>query len=190
MIKIRVIKSIHLYFSIIAFILLLSFSLHNKHLCLTEISLSRLGINQGGWIWNAGLLLISFFLYNSIKILIEKFIQSCLLQNINKFLVLCLALTAIINMNYALHNFIAISYFLGVSILMFVFGIKIHKTHFRIGQLSLFIAILSTIAPSVSVSLMKSLAIPETIHVSLLFLWLIILSHSDYVVNLIKKIGL
>ena len=156
---------------------------------MSEISLSRLGINQDGWIWNSGLLAISILLYFKIKSSIQKFIQSKTLQNINKFLIGCLALTAIISMDHSLHNFVALFYFLGASSLMFLFGIKIHKTNFRIGQLSLFIAILSALIPSLSFPLIKTLAIPETIHIFLVFVWLIVLEHDDYVVNIIKKLG-
>ena len=189
MTKIKIIKSIHLYVSIIIFLLLLSFSLYNKHLNITEISLSKLGINQDGWIWNSGLLIICGLLYFKIKHSVEKFIISNTLQIINKFLIICLVLTALINMNYHLHDFVALAYFLGTSSLIFLFGIKIHKTNFRIGQLSLFIAILSALIPSLSFPLIKTLAMPETIHISLLFLWLIILEHDDYVINIIKKLG-
>lgn len=187
--KIKKIKFIHLYLSIISFLTLLLFSLYNKHLNITEISLSKLGINEDGWIWNTGLLIIAFLLYFKIKHSVEKFLICTTLQTLNKILVSCLILTALINMNYHLHDFVAFAYFLGTSILIFYFGMKIHKTHFRIGQLSLFIGILSTIIPSLSFPIIGTLAIPETLHITLLFIWLIILEHDDYIINLIKKLG-
>lgn len=187
--KIRLIKFIHLYASIFIFILLLGFSLYNKHLNITKISLSRLGINEDGWIWNTGLLLISFLLYHKIKYSVEKFLVSKTLQLINKGLITCLVFTALINMNYNLHNFIALAYFLGTSALIFLFGVKLHKTNFRIAQISLFIGILSALIPSLSFPFIGTLAIPETLHISLLFLWLIALEHDDVVVNVIKKLG-
>ena len=179
-----------MYFSIVIFCILLLYSLYNKHLNISEISLSRLGINKDGYIWNGGLIFISFLLYFKIKNSVRKFLKSKVLFNINKFLITCLILTAIINMDYALHNFVALFYFIGVSLLIFVFGVKMHKINFRLGQLSLFIAILSTLIPSISFPIIKTLAIPEIIHASLLFLWLIILEHDDYAINIIKKIGL
>ena len=93
-------------------------------------------------------------------------------------------------MNYALHNFVAFSYFIATSILIFLFGIKIHKANFRIGQLSLFMGIISTILPYISMKFINTLAIPETIHIVSLFVWLIILEHDKEVINLIKKVGL
>jgi len=187
--KIKLIKFIHLYASILIFLSLLGFSLFNKHLNITKISLSRLGINEDGWIWNTGLLIIAFLLYYKIKHSVEKFLISRTLQLINKGLISCLVLTALINMNYHLHDFVAVSYFLGTSTLIFLFGVKIHKTNFRIGQLSLFIGILSALLPSLSFPFFGTLAIPETLHILLLFLWLIILEHDDIIINLIKKLG-
>ena len=188
--KIKILKSIHLYLSIIIFSILLLYSLYNKQLNITEISLSRLGINKDGWIWNSGLIVIAFLLYFKIKYSVEKFIHSKTLQYINKFLILNLILTAAVNMNYALHNFVAFSYFIATSILIFLFGIKIHKANFRIGQLSLFMGIISTILPYISMKFINTLAIPETIHIVSLFVWLIILEHDKEVINLIKKVGL
>lgn len=188
--KIKLLKRIHLYLSILVFGCLLTYSLHNKQLNITEISLSKLGINRDGWIWNSGLILISVMLYYKIKHSIEKFIESITLQRINKFLTLSLILTAVINMNHTLHNFVAYSYFLTTSLLMFIFGIKLHKTNFRIAQTSLVVAMLSILMPSVSIHLIKTLAIPETLHILILFGWLVMLEHDDVVINLLKKIGL
>jgi hypothetical membrane protein len=187
--RIKILKRIHLYVSIVVFSILLLFSLHNKQLNISEISLSRLGINRDGWIWNTGLIFVAILLYYKIKHSIEKFIVSKTLYRINIFLILNLILTAAINMTYSLHNIVAYSYFLGTSVLMFVFGISIHKTNFRIGQTSLVISILSVILPSISVHLIKTLAIPETLHIAILFFWLVILEHDDTVVNLLKKFG-
>ncbi len=188
--KIKLLKRIHLYLSIAVFLILLIFSLHNKQLNITEISLSKLGINQDGWIWNTGLIAISILLYYKIKHTIEKFIESVTLHRINKILTVSLILTAAITMNYPLHNFVAYSYFLATSFLMFLFGIKLHKTNFRIAQTSLVIAMLSVLLPSMSIPFIKSLAIPETLHILILFGWLVVLEHDDMVINLLKKIGL
>ena len=188
--RIKIIKRIHLYLSIVVFFTLLIYSLHNKKLNVTDISLSRLGINRDGWIWNSGLIVVSILLYYKIKHSVEKFINSITLQRINKFLTFNLILTAAINMNHSLHNFVAYAYFLATSILMLTFGIKLHKTNFRIAQTSLVLAITSIILPSISMPIIKSLAIPEILHVTTLFCWLVILEHDDIVVNLLKKIGL
>lgn len=188
--RIKLLKRIHLYLSILVFATLLTYSLHNKQLNITEISLSRLGINRDGWIWNSGLLLIAGLLYYKIKHTIEKFIESVTLHRINKFLTISLVLTAIINMNHALHNFVAYSYFLATSLLMFLFGIKLHKTNFRIGQTSLVVAMLSILIPSASIHLIRTLAIPETLHIVILFGWLVVLEHDDAVIAFLKKIGL
>ena len=181
--RIKLIKYIHLYISIIIFSILLLYTLHTKQLNITEISLSRLGINDNGWIWNIGLIGIASLLYFKIRQSVTKFTNSLTLQRINKFLILNLLLTAIVDMNHSLHNFLA------ASILIFLFGVKIHRTNFRIGQLSLIIAILSVLLPSVSFPIIKTLAIPETIHIVMLFSWLIILEHDDTTIKFLKKIG-
>jgi hypothetical membrane protein len=188
--KIKIIKYIHLYSSIIIFITLLMFTLHNKQLYVSNISLSKLGINENGWIWNCGIFALSTILYFKIKESIKKFINSITLLFLNKCTVISLMLTAIINMNYSFHNITAFLYFIFTSITMFIFGIKIHKTNFRIGQISLSIGILSIILPLLSFPVVGTLAIPEIIHISLLFLWLVILEHDTETINLIKKFGL
>ena len=187
--RIKLIKYIHLYISIIIFSILLLYTLHTKQLNITEISLSRLGINDNGWIWNIGLIGIASLLYFKIRQSVTKFTNSLTLQRINKFLILNLLLTSIVDMNHSLHNFVALAYFLAASILIFLFGVKIHRTNFRIGQLSLIIAILSVLLPSVSFPIIKTLAIPETIHIVMLFSWLIILEHDDTTIKFLKKIG-
>ena len=188
--KIRLIKKLHLYLSIIIFFSLFFSSLFRTHLHLSEISLSRFGISQHGWIWNVGLFFVAILLYFKIKHLVSDFIQSQTLDILNKILSFNLMLTAIINMDYGVHNITALIYFISTSILIFLFGVKIHKTDFRIGQLSLFIAILSAIFPIITFPVIKSLAIPELEHVILLFTWLLILEHRNEVINIIKKIGL
>lgn len=189
--RIKLIKSIHLYISIIIFFSLLIFSLFNKGLNILDIPLSKLGVEEDGWIWNSGLLLITFSLYFKIKDSILKFTESLTLQIINRISILSLFLTAVINMDHLLlHNIVAFSYFIGTSVLIFLFGIKMHRTNFRIGQVSLFIGIFSTLLPSVSFTIVGSLGIPEIIHVLLLFLWLMVLEHDDVVINILKKIGL
>ena len=187
--RIRIIKLVHLYVSILVFIVLLGSTLHGKDLKFSQMSLSMLGINKDGWIWNTGLFIIAVLLYYKIKDSLTKFIHSKTLQWINKFLIGNLIFTAIVNMNYELHNFTAFAYFIGASLLIFVFGVKVHKTNFRIGQLSLFISILSVLLPGLSMHLIHSLAIPETIHIVLLFSWLILLEHDQEIVDWIKRIG-
>ena len=187
--RIRLIKMIHLYVSILVFIVLLTFTFSKKDLNFFDMSLSMLGINEGGWIWNGGILLIAALLYYKIKDSISRFIESPLLQKINKWLIFNLAITAIVNMDHELHNITAFAYFIGVSALIFLFGIKVHRSNFRIGQLSLFIAILSVLLPTGSFPLVGSLAVPETVHITLLFLWLMVLEHDQWIVDTIKKIG-
>ena len=187
--RIKLLKIVHLYLSIAIFGILLLYSLHNKQLNITEISLSRLGINENGWVWNGGLIGIAALLYYKIKHSVSKFIQSSTLLFINRFLIANLVMTAVIDMNHSLHNFVAFSYFIGTSVLIFLFGAKIHKTNFRIGQLSLLMGILSMLLPSLTIHYIKTLAIPETIHIVLLFVWLIILEHDDAVIRTIKKLG-
>jgi len=188
--KVRIIKLIHLYVSILVFVSILAYTFHTKDLKFSHMSLSMLGINKDGWIWNTGLLIVAILLYYKIKDSICRFIDSRILQWINKFLIGSLIFTALVNMNYSLHDFTAFAYFIGTSVLIFLFGVKIHKTNFRIAQLSLFIAILSVILPGLAFPLLHSLAIPETIHVVLLFLWLIVLEHGQEIVGFIKRIGL
>lgn len=187
--KIRIIKAIHLYLSILVFFGLLGYTFQNKNLEFSKMSLSMLGVNENGWIWNMGLLIIAALLYYKIKDSISRFMESRSLQWINKFLIFNLVLTSLFNMNYSLHDFVAFAYFVGVSSLIFLFGIKIHKSNFRIGQLSLFIAILSVILPGLSFPFLHSLAIPETIHIVLLFIWLMVLEHDQEIVDFIKRCG-
>jgi hypothetical membrane protein len=188
--KIKILKRIHLYLSIVIFFTLVLYSLHNKHLNLTEISLSRFGINKDGWIWNTGLICIAVLLYYKIKDSVTNYIRSKTLKRINIFLITNLILTAAINMNYALHDLVAFTYFIGTTSIMFIFGMKLHKTNFRIAQTSMVISILSIVIPMLSMNFIKTLAIPEILHISLLFLWLFILEHEDGYIKLLKKIGL
>ena len=188
---IRILKAIHLWVSIFLFLLFLFISLKTKHVGLFQIhSLSRLGISDNGWIWNSGLILLSTLLYFKIKDSIIKFCGSDkLLISLSKFSVINLILTAIITMDYQLHDLTAILYFIGTSLLIFFFGIKIHKTNFRIGQISMVLGITSAILPMITIGFLKSLAIPEIEHILLLFLWLSILQHDDIVISILKKLG-
>jgi hypothetical membrane protein len=128
-------------------------------------------------------------LYFKIKHCITDYVESETLHILNKILSINLVLTAIVNMDYAFHNITAIIFFLTTSILIFLFGVKIHKTEFRIGQISLFIGILSAIFPMVTFPIVKTLAIPELEHVVLLFTWLLIVEHRDEVKSFLKKFG-
>ncbi len=188
--KIRTIKYIHLYVSILLFFSFLYTSLKTKHLSLFEIqSLSKLGIHDNGWIWNSGLIIISTLLYFKIKQSIIDYCNDKILHTLNKILSINLILTAIINMDYPIHGLTAVFYFLATSLLIFIFGLKIHKTNFRIGQLSLILSILSAILPMITIGILDNLAIPEIEHILLLFIWLIILEYQSYVIKIIKWFG-
>jgi hypothetical protein len=188
---IRILKAIHLWVSILIFFTFLIISLRTKNIDIFQISsLSRLGISNKGWIWNSGLLLLSLLLYHKIKDSIIDFCGNCKpLILLNKFVIVNLVLTALVTMDYSLHNLTAVLYFLGTSLLIFFFGFKIHKTNFRIGQVSMLVGISSAILPMITIGVLKSLAIPEIEHILLLFFWLFILQHDDLVIDILKKFG-
>src|SRR4051812_36275191 len=122
--RIKNLRAIHLYGSILLFIFSLNFSLHNKALSLGHIySLSRLGVEEFGWFWNVSLVFIALMLYLVIRYLITNFITSTCLNILNKTMFVSLALTGMVNMRYNFHNYVAVIYFMSTTVIMFLFGI-------------------------------------------------------------------
>lgn len=183
--RILKIKKIHSVVSSILFIFLLFFCIYNANdLNIYDISLSRFGVYPKTYlIWNIGLFILGIILYvHSLRHVIKYHKDtSTSISTMFTLSTIFLLTTASVNMSYSIHNWTAISYFLGYIISIFLFGFKLLPSDFRIGITSIIIAILSVFLPLIGLYIFKGLAIPEIIHTLCIFLWIIILSFdSDY----------
>ncbi len=191
--KILRIKKVHSIISSILFILLLMFCINDANeLNISEISLSRFGIYpKTFWVWNTGLFILGIILYvHSLKHIVKYY------KDINNpvstmftLSTISLLLTASINMSYSIHNWTAVSYFLGYVISIFLFGFNLLQRDFRIGITSICIAIISVLFPLLGLYFFKGLAIPEIIHTLCIFLWIIVLTFDSEYKSFLKRFG-
>ena len=191
--RILKIKKVHSIVSSILFIFLLSFCIYNADdLSIYDISLSKFGIYPKTlWIWNIGLFILGIILYiHSLKHIVKYF--KSITNGISAMFGLStifLLLTASINMSYSIHNWAAVSYFLGYVISIFLFGYNLLDSDFRIGITSICISIISVLFPLLGLYFFKGFAIPEIIHTLCIFLWIIVLSFDSEYKLFLKRFG-
>ena len=185
-------KQIHYLIAIVLFIGTLCFcSLYASDLKLTTISLSHFGIyNKIGFFWNASLFIIGITLFIEAFLNINKYMPKSWLLYLFVASVICLLLTASINMNHKIHYYFAYCYFIGYTFSIFLFGYLIMKTDFRIGITSIIISVSSVICPIMAIMYFHTFAIPELTHTFFVFLWVSITKFDTEYINFLKRFGL
>ncbi|MBS1647695.1 MAG: hypothetical protein JST67_10180 [Bacteroidetes bacterium] len=190
--RIERLKQVHYLVAIVLFVGTFFFcSTYDTNFHLTTMSLSHLGIYKKiGFVWNISLFIIG------ITLMIESFL------NMNKYMpgskllylfvasIVCLLLTASITMDHPIHYYFAFSYFIGYTVGIFLFGLLLMKTDFRIGFISVVIAISTLVLPMWVLMWLHSYAIPELIHTALIFVWVSVTKFDAPYKNFIKRFGL
>jgi hypothetical membrane protein len=186
------IKQLHYIVAIILFILTLCFcSLYANDLKLTTISLSHYGIYKKiGFFWNATLFIIGITLFIEAFLNTNKYLQGSWVLYLFLGSLVCLLLTAAINMNHPIHYYFAFAYFIGYTLSIFLFGYLLMKSDFRIGITSIIISISSVVCPLLLVMWLKSFAIPELTHTLFVFIWVSITKFDTEYKNFLKRFGL
>lgn len=189
-------KKIHATTSLIIFTFLVTYCLMSlPEFNLSDISLSRFGISEGTYlVWNIGLFILGVVLYLSVMRNVYLYHKD---KIINKRLTVLFAVstvmllfTAIVDMRFSIHNILAILYFVGYTLSIFLFGYKLLESDFRMGMTSICVAIASMIVPILSLFVFPGLAIPEIVHTLFIFLWDLTLTFDIEYKNLLKKVGL
>lgn len=193
--KISKIKKIHSVVSSTLFFVVLLFCIVNvSELSIADISLSQYGVNhKTNYIWNTSLFILGVLLYLQSLRSIFRYYQS---EKTDTNIIVCfsisslfLLLTASVDMSFKVHNFFAVSYFIGYTISIFLFGYNLLKTDFRIGISSIVISLSCLVFPILTTYFFKGWAIPEIIHTVFILGWVLILSFDTEYKSLLKKIG-
>ena len=125
--KILKIKKIHSLLSSTLFFIVLLFCIYNvSELDIQNISLSQYGIDsRTSIIWNISLFILGLLLYiQSLKNIFRYHIHDKISSNLTVIFTIStvfLLLTALVDMNYKIHNFFAVSYFIGYTVSIFLF---------------------------------------------------------------------
>lgn len=190
--RIEKLKQVHCLLAILLFIVTFSFCAYTaSDLDLINISLSHYGIyNKIGIIWNASLFIVGITLFIEAYLNIKKYALRRRLLYLFLISVVCLLLTASINMTHKIHFYTAYIYFIGFTLGMFLFGFSLLKVDFRIGITSIIISIISVLIPVIITMWLHSFAIPELTHTVLIFNWLLITRFDTRYKNVLKRIGL
>ncbi|HTA63700.1 MAG TPA: hypothetical protein VK835_14650 [Bacteroidia bacterium] len=190
--RIERLKKVHYIIAIVLFLVTLSFcSFYAKGLKLTEISLSHFGIyKEIGFFWNASLFVIGITLFIEAILNINKYMPKSWLLYLFIGSVICLLLTASINMSYKIHYYFAYTYFIGYTSSIFLFGFLLMKSDLRMGITSIIIAIASVICPLAVLMLVHSFALPELTHTMFVFAWVSITKFDTSYRNFLKRFGL
>jgi hypothetical membrane protein len=193
--RILKIKKAHSVISSTLFFIVLLFCIYNvNEINIKDISLSHYGINKKtGFLWNTSLFLLGILLYIlSLKNVFRYYSNNRISSNLIILFSLSslfLLLTAIIDMNNYIHNLFAVSYFIGYTISIFLFGYKLLKSDFRIGISSILISLSCLIFPILTTYFFKGLAIPEIVHTIFIFTWVMILNFDTEYKNILKLLG-
>ena len=190
--RVEKLKQAHCLLSIVLFIISVIFcSFSASDLKLTNISLSHYGIyNKIGVFWNATLFIVGIALFIEAYLNIKKYALHKGLRYLFCISIICLLLTATINMTHKIHFYTAYIYFIGFTLGMFLFGFNLIKIDFRIGITSIIISIVSVLCPVFITMYLHSFAIPELTHTALIFNWVIITRYDTKYKNILKKFGL
>ncbi|MHB8259827.1 MAG: hypothetical protein ACYDCN_08200 [Bacteroidia bacterium] len=193
--RIARIKQLHYVAAIVLFVLTLSFcSLYARYtsdLEITKISLSHYGIyHRIGFIWNASLFIIGITLFVEAILNINKFMKGSWLLYLLIASIICLLLTASVNMNHPIHYYFAYSYFIGYTLSIFLFGFLLIKSDFRIGITSIILSVSSVICPILCIMYWHSFAIPELTHTLFVFTWITLTKFDTNYRNFLKRFGL
>ena len=190
--KVSSLKKVHYAVSLLLFVVTFTIcSLYARDLKLTHISLSHFGIYQKiGLFWNASLFVIALTLFVEAYQNIEKYMPKSKLLYIFAIAIVCLLFTASINMKHRIHYYAAYVYFIGYTLGIFVFGLKLIKSNFRLAMSSIAISLTSVIVPISLIMYLHSLAIPELAHTFLIFSWITITRFEHVFKDLLKRIGL
>jgi hypothetical membrane protein len=190
--RITRLKQVHYIVAIVLFVVTLGFcSYYASDLKLAHISLSHYGIYKRiGFFWNASLFLIGITLFIEAYLNIQKYLPKSRLLYLFIAAIICLLLTASVNMNYKIHYYFAYTYFIGYTLSMFLFGYLLIKSDFRIGVTSIIISVSSVICPLVALLYIHSFAIPELTHTLLIFIWITITKFDTEYKNFLKRFGL
>ncbi len=190
--KIEKLKRVHYIVTGFLFVATLFFCSYTAtDLKLINTSLSHFGIyNNIGILWNASVFLIGITLFIEAYLNIKKYSHANWLLFLFAVSILCLLLTATINMKHAIHFYTAYIYFIGFTICMFLFGFLLIKTDFRIGITSIVISLLSLIGPVGILMYLGSFAIPELTHTLFVFIWMIIIRFENNYKKFLKKLRL
>ncbi|HWY12752.1 MAG TPA: hypothetical protein VN026_15570 [Bacteroidia bacterium] len=190
--RIEKLKQVHCLLSVMLFVLTFSFCSYTaSDLKLINISLSHYGIyNKIGVIWNVSLFIVGIMLFTEAFINIKKFALHKGLRYLFGISIICLLLTATINMTHRIHFYTAYIYFIGFTLGMFLFGFSLIKVDFRIGITSIIISVISVLVPVTITMCLHSFAIPELTHTALIFNWLFITRYDTRYKNFLKRIGL
>jgi hypothetical membrane protein len=190
--RITRLKQMHYVVAIALFLITLGFcSYYASDLKLTSISLSHFGIyHKIGFVWNASLFVIGITLFIEAVLNINKYMPKSWLLYLFIAAIICLLLTASVNMNHRIHYYFAYAYFIGYTLSMFIFGFLLIKTDFRIGIASIIIAVASVICPLVALLYIHSFAIPELTHTLFIFIWITLTKFDANYKSFIKRFGL
>ncbi len=190
--RIDKLKQIHCLLSIMLFVLTFSFCSYTaSDLKLINISLSHYGIyNKIGAIWNVSLFIFGITLFVEAYINIKKYSLHRGLRYLFGLSIICLMLTATINMTHRIHFYTAYIYFIGFTLGMFLFGFNLIKVDFRIGITSIILSVVSVLIPVMITMWLHSFAIPELTHTALIFNWIFITRYDTRYKNFLKRLGL
>ena len=190
--RITRLKQVHYLIAIVLFITTLGFcSYYASDLKLTTISLSHFGIyHKIGFIWNGSLFIIGITLFIEAVLNINKYMPKSWLLYLFIGSIICLLLTASINMSHKIHYYFAYTYFIGYTFSMFLFGFLLIKTDFRIGITSIIISIASVVSPILVIMYLHSFAIPELTHTLFIFIWITITKFDNSYRDFLKRLGL
>ena len=190
--RVERLKQVHYIAAIILFVGTLIFcSFYASDISLEHTSLSHYGIYKKiGIVWNVSLFIIGITLFIEAFLNMNKYMKGSWLIYFFIISLICLLLTASVNMNHRIHYYFAFTYFIGYTLSIFLFGYLLMKSDLRMGITSIIISVLSVVCPLGLVMYLHSFAIPEIAHTVFVFVWVSITKFDIQYRNFLKRFGL
>jgi len=183
--RVRNLKKHHTIISLIIFSFMIAYGIIKIDLLISSTTLSNFGIREEtNPFWIISLIILSASIWsNSYK-------YNRVISTLFRISVFGLVGVAFVDMDFSiiLHDIFAGIFFLFYSLSIFVSGISLMKTDFRIAMTSIFISILMMI--SILFLGVKLQSISEIIFFILSFLWNFIIIYTMEIKKILKYIGL
>ena len=174
--KIRKFRMMQILVSTSVFFIIFLYFLFTTRFKITNIQLSYWGSKEKhSWLWNGSIILLSISMminiYDYINSYTKLFFKSQLIL-LFASLNFSLFMVGLINMNYHIHDILAVYYFFGYPLAIFLFAHFNYKNmSVKVWRTNLVYSIILVILPLSVIRIFDGMAISETIHSILMISW-------------------
>jgi Protein of unknown function (DUF998) len=169
-------RMLQVVFSTVIFFAIFLYFFFTTNFKFTDIQLSYWGSKSSHpWIWNASLITLSISMVYNVYTYINSFNNLVFKNLIILFFIslnASLFLVGLFSMRYYIHNILAVYYFFGYPLAIFLFAhFNYSKIPVRVWKINLIFSIMMVVLPLSVIKFFHGMAISETIHSMIMIGW-------------------